>query len=276
MISYNGVINGETAGASSVLSVDRSQSVALVIGGARGIGRSCADALANDGWSVVVADRSLDGFDGPYPAIDVDVSLSDSVNSLFSRVSSEFGVIGAVVNTAGITNQAPTPTVSDQDWDEMLTIHLGGSFKVARAAAQHMSDHGGALVFFSSIAGSMGLPYRASYCASKAGIEGLTRSLAVEFAGVGIRVNAVAPGWIDTGLIEKDLQSGLVSETLLQTRISLRRLGTVAEVGSTVAFLCSPGASYITGQTIAIDGGLSIDLDPGNREAIAQKAVARH
>lgn len=244
--------------------------VALVVGGARGIGRSCAEALKENHWTVVVADKSIEGFDGEHPALEVDVTVSSSVNSLFDRVFNQFGRIDAVINTAGITNQAPTPGVSDADWDEMLSVHLGGSFKIARAAAEYMGERGGALVFFSSIAGSMGLPYRASYCASKAGIEGLTRSLAVEYAEMGIRVNAVAPGWIDTGLIEKDLKSGLVSEKVLRSRISLKRMGSVSEVGATVAFLCSSGASYITGQSIAVDGGLSIDLDPGNRKALAK------
>lgn len=242
--------------------------VAIIIGGARGIGYGCALALRVVGWRVVIADKNFGDESLDFVALTVDVSLSGSVDALFEEVMHRFGKIDAVVNTAGFTNQAPTLDVSDDDWDAMLDVHLGGAFKVAKACAKHMSDSGGgSVVFFSSIAGAMGLPYRASYCASKAGIEGLTRSLAVEFAEKGIRVNAVAPGWIDTGLIEKDLTSGLVSEAVLRTRISLRRMGSIDEVASVVVFLCSPGASYITGQSIAVDGGLSVDLDPGDRKA---------
>lgn len=241
--------------------------VVLIIGGARGIGHGCAVAFQDDGWRVVIADKTLEPEPSVFVEMTVDVSVSESVDRVALDVVKRFGRLDAVVNTAGFTNQGPTPDVSDGDWDAMLDVHLGGAFKVSRACARHMSDNGGSIVFFSSIAGAMGLPYRASYCASKAGIEGLTRSLAVEFAERGIRVNAVAPGWIDTGLISKDLTSGLVSDAVLKTRISLRRMGTIEEVASVVAFLCSPGARYITGQSIAVDGGLSIDLDPGDRRA---------
>lgn len=259
---------------SNVVESEKQTRLALVIGGARGLGLGCARALKNDGWSVVVADKDLSkDQDFDFPGFPVDVSSAESVQSMFESVKSAFGPLDAIISTAGFTKQAPTESVSDEDWDNMLSVHLGGSFKVARAGAQFFSEAGGAIVFFSSIAGAMGLPYRASYCASKAGIEGLTRSLAVEYAEKGIRVNAVAPGWIYTGLIEKDLDSGLVSEPVLRTRISLRRLGSIEEVAPVVSFLCSPGANYITGQTIAVDGGLSIDLDPGDRRAALAKMV---
>jgi NAD(P)-dependent dehydrogenase (short-subunit alcohol dehydrogenase family) len=242
--------------------------VALVVGGGRGIGRASVTALERAGWTVEVADKNTQrGDTSSRPIHYVDVTDSESVGSVFSAVFATHGRIDSVVNSAGYTKQAPTPEVSDRDWDEMIGVHLSGTFRVAREAIGFLKARGGSIVNFSSIAGSMGLPYRASYCASKAGIEGLSRSLAVELAEFGIRVNAVAPGWIDSDLIDKDLDSGLVSEAVLRTRISLRRFGTVDEVASLVAFLCSPDSSYITGQTIGIDGGLSVDLDPGDRRA---------
>jgi NAD(P)-dependent dehydrogenase (short-subunit alcohol dehydrogenase family) len=242
--------------------------VALVIGGASGIGEACAAALREEKWVVAIGDISA-GESGDYSEFltGVDVTVSDSVAEAFKRVHGKFGRLNAVINTAGFTNQAPTPTVSDSDWDDLIGVHLGGSFRVAREAFPYLKESGGSILSFSSVAGGMGLPYRASYCAAKAGIEGLTRSLAAEWAEFGIRVNAIAPGWINTGLIDKDLASGLVSKEALASRISLRRFGTVEEVADLAAFLSSRRSSYITGQVITIDGGLSIDLDPGNRRA---------
>ena len=242
--------------------------VALVIGGGRGIGEACALELRSKGWTVEIADKNSRSNVRDVGELHyVDVTDSTSIENLFSTVFGRHHRIDAVINSAGYTKQSPTPDVTDSDWDDMLGVHLSGTFRVAREAIKYMDKAGGSIVNFSSIAGAMGLPYRASYCAAKAGIEGLTRSLAVELGEAGIRVNAIAPGWIDSDLIQKDLMSGLVSEQVLRTRISLRRLGKVEEVAKLAAFLCSPDSSYITGQTIGIDGGLSVDLDPGERRA---------
>lgn len=242
--------------------------VAVVIGGKSGIGLATVKVLEAEGWKVLTGDVSEPHNNN---ASDVghfvDVTRSETINIFFEWAKNKYGRVDAVVNTAGFTNQSPTPLVTDDDWDNLVGVHLGGSFKVARAAFSVMKESGGSIVNISSVAGSMGLPFRASYCASKAGIEGLTRSLAVEFAEFGIRVNAVAPGWIQTQLTNKDLDSGLVSEAVLKTRISLRRLGKAEEVADLVSFLCSVRSSYITGQTVAVDGGLTIDLDPGDRRA---------
>jgi len=112
----------------------------------------------------------------------------------------------------------------------------------------------------------MGMPIRASYCAAKAGIEGFTRSLAAEWAEFGIRVNAVAPGYVMTDLVQKDLESGLVSEATLSTRISMKRLAQPAEIAEVMYFLASNASSYVTGQVVNVDGGLSIDLNPGSTD----------
>jgi NAD(P)-dependent dehydrogenase (short-subunit alcohol dehydrogenase family) len=252
------------------------QQVALIIGGASGIGAACASKMVEDGWAVAIGDISIDNSllttkaDDVQLRMRVDVADTLSIVAALESVAAKFGRLDSVINTAGFTDQSPSPLVSDDDWDALIGVHLGGSFKVARESFPYLKSSGGSIINISSIAGTMGLPYRASYCAAKAGIEGLTRSLAVEWAEYGIRVNAVAPGWVKTALIEKDLASGLVSEAELSGRISLRRFGKVEEVSDLVAFLASDRSSYITGQVLAIDGGLSVDLDPGNRQAALQ------
>ena len=146
----------------------------------------------------------------------MDVSSDDDVNSVVQAVGERHGRLDVLVNNAGITNQRPTQLIPTSEWNELIDIHLGGTFRCSRAAFPFLRAAGSsAIINVSSIAGQMGMPIRASYCAAKAGIEGFTRSLASEWAEFGIRVNAVAPGYVRTELIQKDLANGLVSEEQL-------------------------------------------------------------
>lgn len=253
--------------------------VALVTGAGRGIGATMGGRLLEAGFEVHFADAngdrasahvaSLDGYEDRAFSWRMDVSSDDDVNSVVQAVGERHGRLDVLVNNAGITNQRPTQLIPTSEWNELIDIHLGGTFRCSRAAFPFLRAAGSsAIINVSSIAGQMGMPIRASYCAAKAGIEGFTRSLASEWAEFGIRVNAVAPGYVRTELIQKDLANGLVSEEQLSTRISLKRLADPAEIAETMFFLATAASSYITGQVVHVDGGLSIDFNPGRTEGI--------
>jgi NAD(P)-dependent dehydrogenase (short-subunit alcohol dehydrogenase family) len=257
------------------------QRVALVTGAGRGIGATVGARLLGSGFEVHFTDAdgdratayvaALGESPGPAFAWRMDVTSDTDVGSVVDAVGTRHGRIDVLVNNAGIINQCPTQHIPTSDWNELIDVHLGGTFRCSRAAFPFLSAAGrSAIVNVSSIAGQMGMPIRASYCAAKAAIEGFTRSLAAEWAEFGIRVNAVAPGYVRTELIQKDLANGLVSEHELATRISMKRLADPSEIAESMVFLATEASSYITGQVLHVDGGLSIDFNPGNTRRIAQ------
>ncbi|CAB5241043.1 unannotated protein [freshwater metagenome] len=256
--------------------------VAVITGAGRGIGASAGIRLLEDGFTVYFTDMnlertqdfvsSLDAHKERAFALQIQVTDDQSVDSAMRFIGGKHGKIDLLINNAGITNQQPTQDIPTADWQQLIDIHLGGTFRCSRAAFPFLkAANGAAIVNVSSIAARLGMPIRASYCAAKAGIEGFSRSLATEWAEFGIRVNAVAPGYVMTELVQKDLINGLVSEEVLGNRISLKRFATPEEIAEVMFFLGTKASSYMTGQVLNVDGGLSIDLNPGNTSALTNK-----
>jgi NAD(P)-dependent dehydrogenase (short-subunit alcohol dehydrogenase family) len=248
--------------------------VAVVTGGARGIGAATCAAFYEDGLSVAVLDR--DGAAALEAAAEVDpggqrargftadVADTAAVDAAVAAVMDSFGRIDVLVNNAGFARPGATQDVSDADWHELVDVHLGGAFRCSRATFPHLRETGGAIVNISSVAATGGFSKRASYCAAKSGLLGLTRCLAVEWAPYGIRVNAVAPGHTYTQLIEHVVESGNLPPERYAARIGripMGRMATPAEIAAGVVFLGSPKASYISGETLCIDGAFSVNAD---------------
>ncbi len=241
--------------------------VAIVTGAGKagkGIGQACAVALASAGASVVVASRTeanaqsvadmLAGTGSRALAMGVDVSDASQVDRLVAATLEEFGRVDILVNNAGITRDGLIARMPEDAWDSVLDTNLKGAFLAIKAVARSMmKQRSGAIVNMSSVMGLTGNAGQANYAASKAGLIGLTKSAAKELAARGIRVNAVAPGWIETAMTA-DLGDDFREQAM--ARIPLARLGTPEDVANAVVFLCSDAASYITGQVLTVDGGM--------------------
>jgi NAD(P)-dependent dehydrogenase (short-subunit alcohol dehydrogenase family) len=239
--------------------------VALVTGGASGLGLATSHRLAAGGARVIVndldvhaAEEAAAGLAGSgHCGVGGDVSDEGDVGAFVGAGLRLDGHIDILVNNAGIPDSfTPTVDQSLDHWRRLIDVHMTGTFLVSKTVAPHMiSAGGGAIVNLNSIAGVLGLPVRTAYSSAKAGIGMLTRVLGCEWARHGIRVNAVAPGYIMTPLQQKLLDEGKVDGRRVRRRTPMGRFGMPEEVADTIAFLASPLASYITGVTLAIDGG---------------------
>lgn len=244
--------------------MDFTEQVAIITGGTRGIGKAIALALANRGVSVVVAGRNIDAalevaaslsaIGVKARGIKLDVSHSVEVEQAFEEIRRDFGRIDILINNAGITRDGLLMRMKEEAWDAVIDINLKGVFLCTREAIKDMAKQRyGRIVNVTSVAAFMGNPGQANYSASKAGIVGLTKTVAREYAGRGVTVNAVAPGFIETAMT--DILPDNIKEDMKKL-IPLGRFGVVEDVAHAAVFLASPDSGYITGQVIHVNGGM--------------------
>ena len=242
--------------------------MALVTGASRGLGRAIARALADAGAAVACAARTPDALEGTVSdiradggrarAITLDVRRAGDIAARIRDVEVTLGPIDVLVNNAGTIFERKTVDVTDDEWDDVLTTNLTSMFRCARAVAPGMIARGrGKIINIGSMYGAIGVARYAAYCASKAGAEALTRSLAVEWARHGIQVNCLAPGYMNTD-INRAAFADDKTAALFLSKIPARRVGEPEELGPLVVYLASSASSFMTGQTIYFDGGQTI------------------
>ncbi len=245
--------------------VDLSGQVALVTGASRGIGRAIALRLAECGATVAGVARTIEGMQGTLEAIREaggtaegfagSVGKADDVRRIVEEVEAKFEKVHVLVNNAGITRDGLMLRMEDDAWNEVIETNLSGTFYFCRAVGMlMMRQRYGRIVNITSVSGLMGNPGQANYSASKAGVIGFTRTTARELAARNITVNAVAPGFIETDMTDV-LPEKIKSE--VKERVPVKRLGKPEDIADLVCYLSGPGASYLTGQIIAVDGGMT-------------------
>ncbi len=247
------------------ISTDLGGQIALITGASQGLGKACAIRLAACGATSLCVARSVDKLaqvvaeieaaGGKAEAIACDVGSRESVAALFEQIEQKYAKLDILVNNAGVTRDTLLPRMTDEQWDEVIQTNLTSCFLFCREASKMMmSARYGRIINMSSVSGLIGNPGQTNYSASKAGMIGLTRSLARELGKRKITINAVAPGFI-----ESDMTKALGDEVLkeVKKRIPANRLGHADDVAAAVVFLASAGASYITGQVLTVDGGMT-------------------
>ncbi len=239
--------------------------VALITGTARGIGRTVALTLAERGYRVAANDlqapektvEELRSAGAEAVAVPGDVSDEASVRGMVEAVMGEFGRVDVLVNNAGISTIVPAEETTLADWNRTLAVNLTGPFLTCREFGKAMLEGGtGSIVNVSSVAGLLGVSDRAAYNASKHGLIGLTRTLAAEWGGRGVRVNAVCPGWVKTEMDDEDQGAGGYTDADIEGRVPMARFATPGDIARAVAFLADPEQSgFVNGHTLSVDGG---------------------
>ncbi|MBE9640197.1 SDR family NAD(P)-dependent oxidoreductase [Salipiger mangrovisoli] len=242
---------------------------ALVTGAAAGLGLAMAEALAAAGARVVLFDLDRSGLDTATARLNVlhaesavpvqgSITDADAVAEVCELACGLTGRLDVVMNNAGVSGNSPSLDLTEDKWRRTLDINLTGAFLVAQAAGRVMAETGGgSIVNTASMYGVVAAPARAAYCASKAGVVALTKVLAIEWASLGIRVNAIGPGYVRTALTESLAAEGRLDLDAILNRVPSGRLGRPEEIASAALFLASPASGYVTGQTLVADGGWS-------------------
>lgn len=235
--------------------------VAVVTGGARGIGLAAVDIFLSKGYDVVVVDMSYSvandlaqARSGVLP-IECDVSDPDAVSAMAETIARQYGRVDALVNNAGIASLHPIQETDFHTWKKIMSVNLDGAFLVTQALTPLMKEVAGAIVNVASIAGLRASTLRTAYGTSKAAVIHLTKQQAMELGAYGIRANCVAPGPVETELLAKLVEAAPEMKASYLETIPLNRFGQEKEIAEVIAFLCSSEAGYVTGQTIAVDGG---------------------
>ncbi|MCA1960709.1 MAG: SDR family oxidoreductase [Desulfomonile sp.] len=243
--------------------------VAIVTGASKGIGKGIAVRYAQEGASVVLASRSMDlltaivgeirGAGGSALALTLDVRSPDSVESVVRRTVGEYGKLDIMVNNAGISMAHPSEDLDPADWERALQTDLSGIFYGCRSAARQMISQGtgGSIINVTSVYGIVAAPMRAAYCASKAGANMLTKVLASEWANKKIRVNALAPGYIRTDLVQGLIDRGILPLSAIEKRTPQGRIGEISDLLAVAVLLAGDEAPFMTGSIVTVDGGWS-------------------
>jgi NAD(P)-dependent dehydrogenase (short-subunit alcohol dehydrogenase family) len=250
--------------------------VAAITGAAQGIGRRTAEVLGAEGFALAVFDRqAVTGFDSGRVLTHVgDVTSEDDVASFAAAVLDRYGRIDVLVNNAGIACITPAEDTPLAAWRQVLDVNLTGPFLLCQAFGRQMlAQHSGSIVNIASVAGLRGVADRAAYNASKHGLVGLTRTLAVEWGGRGVRVNAVCPGWVKTEMDDASQADGAYGDTDITDHVPMARFAQPDDVAQAVAFLADPARSgFVNGVTLSVDGGWAAD---GSWPALRLAARAR-
>lgn len=240
--------------------------VAIVTGASKGIGKAIATRFAREGASLVVASRSRDALEkvvheikstgGEALVVTVNVRNADSIDELVKKTVSHYGRLDLLVNNAGITMGGASEELSPEDWRTAMETDLFGVFFACQAAARVMIPQGGGnIINISSVNGILAAPRRAAYCSSKAGVNALTKVLAIEWADRNIRVNAIAPGYVRTELVQDVIDKGAISMDAILRRTPQHRIGEVEDIAGLAVYMASDESSYMTGSIVTIDGG---------------------